>query len=68
MKRSADDPAMTKSMKRRNKLFPVGKHAFHVMAKLAPELLRDTAISDKDFEKSVLGEDVKDALVERWKA
>ena len=50
-------------MKRRAKLFRYGKHAFKVMEQLVPELLRDPSISDEDFAKNILNQDVKDALI-----
>ena len=52
----------TRSTKRRRKKFNAGKHAFHVMDKLAPALLADPPVNDAVLSAALLCASTKHAM------
>ena len=52
----------TRSTKRRRKKFNAGRHAFHVMDKLAPVLLADPQVNDAVLNAALLCASTKDAM------
>ena len=59
-KRKRDEE--TRSTKRRRKKFNAGRHAFHVMGKLAPVLLADPQVNDAVLNAALLCASTKDAM------
>jgi len=59
-KRKRDEE--TRSTKRRRKKFNAGKHAFHVMDKLAPALLADPPVNDAVLSAALLCASTKHAM------
>ena len=53
---------MSRSAKRRKKGFKAGRHAFHVMDKLAPVLLADPLVKDPVLDAALLDSSTEDAL------